>query len=208
MIYKHMIAQGSVTIMRTSSLIKAEVSAADIFEHGVCRLNLNFYDAVIDRPRPCFNPSQKIVNKIRNVAIRVDTRRNGYRNYLTPEFAILEKFTGAQVHRKTCAVSFECWPNTGRKYQEDVLIMVKQYTGFDKVEVAIEYVDCSGKFWPEKDWSSPLEEIVAYDTMKEAHGAMCKILIPGLGKAERGVWHKGPFPSLVFHPRGLEGGSV
>ena len=208
MIYKRMIAQGSVNIMGTSSLIKKEVSATDLFEHGICRLNLNFFDAIIDRPRPCFNPKQNIVNKIRNVTIRVDTRRNGYRNYLTPEVAILDKFTGANVLRKTCAVSFECWPTTARKYQEDVLTTVKSYTGFGKVEVAIEHLDWSGKFWPEKDWSSPLLKIVAFDAIKEAHMAMCKGLIPGLGKAELGVWRKGPFPSLVFHPRGLEGGRV
>ena len=208
MIYKHMIAQGSVTIMRTSSLIKEEVSATDLFEHGVCRLNLNFYNTTTGELKPCFNPSQNIVNKIRNVAIRVDTRRNGYKNYLTPEVAILNKFTGANVHRKTCALSFECWPMTARKYQEDVLTTVNAYTGFEKVEVAIEYVDWLGRMWPEQHENLSLEAIVQFDTMQQAHGAIHRILTPGLGNSERGVWRKGPFPALVFHPRGLKGGNV
>ena len=97
---------------------------------------------------------------------------------------------------------------TGRKYQEDVLITLKAYTGFEKVEVAIEYVDWSGRWGPEKHANLSLESIVQLDTMEEAHGAFRKVLIPGLGKAERAVWHKGPFPALVFHPRGLEVGSV
>ncbi len=207
-IYKHMIAQGSVTIMRTSSLIKEELSATDLFEHGVCRLNLNFYDTATEELKPCFNPSQDIVNKIRNVAIRVDTRRNGSKAYTTPEIAILNKFTGAKVHRQTCAVSFVCWPSSGRKFQQDVLATVKAYTGFKTVEVAIECEQWPGRVWPEKLTNFSLEQIVEFDSLEQAFGTMCKVLTPKLGKAEGGEWHKGHFTALSFHPRGLKGGNV
>ena len=207
-IYKHMTAQGSVTIIRTSSLIKEEVLATDLFEHGVCRLNLNFYDRVTESLKPCFNPSQDIVNKIRNVAIRVDTRLNGSQAYTTPEVTILNKFAGAKVHRKTCAVSFLCWPSTGKKFQQDVLATVKTYTGFEKVTVAIEYENWSGRVWPEKLSNFSFEQIVEFDTLEQAHGAIGKVLTPTLGKVGAGAWDKGPFPALIFHPRGLKGGNV
>ena len=96
---------------------------------------------------------------------------------------------------------------TDRKYQEDVLTTVNAYTGFEKVEVAIEYLDWLGRMWPEQHENLSLEAIVQFDTMQQAHVAIHRILTPGLGTSERGVWHKGPFPALVFRSRGLKDGN-
>ena len=208
MIYKHMIAQGSVAVLRTSSRIKAEASATDIFEHGICRLNLDFYDKATEQLKPCFKPSNHIVDKIRNVAIRVDTRFNGPISRPTPEIAILNNFRGANVHRKTCLLSFECWETTSRKYQEDVLITLRAYTGFEKVEVAIEYPDWTGRVWPQNHAEFSLEQMNELHSLVVAYNAIRRVLTPGLGNSEPGLRQKSPVPVMAFYPRGLEGGTV
>ena len=222
MIYKHTIAQGSVNIIAASSLIKADIlSEIDIFEHGICRLNLNFYDMATEQLKPSFNPSNFIVNKIRNVAIRVDTRFNGSKSYPTPEINILNKFSGADVHRKKCAVSFVCWGDiTKRKFQLDVLGKLRDYNGFEEVEVAIDCVDPWPNEWPEEISQFSVSQIFEYDSVKEAIRTASHILEQVLGKAEGGKWEKVlweeeggkweifRFTALTFHPRGLEGGKV
>ena len=210
MIYKHMIAQRSVAIMKTSSLIKEDASAIDIFEHGICRLNLNCYDVATEKLKPSFNPSNFIVDKIRNVAIRVDTRFNGSTSYPTPEINILNKFSGDEVHRKKCAVSFVCWGDiTKKKLQLDVLGKLRDYTGFEEVEIAIDCVDP----WPNEGWPKEISEclvsqIFEYGSVKEAIRTARYILVPELGEAEGGEWEKVRFTALTFHPSGLKGGNV
>ena len=208
MIYKHMIAQGTVAILRTSSRIKEEASATDIFEHGICRLNLNFYDMATEQLKPCFKPSNYIVDKIRNVAIRVDTRFNGSSSYPTPEINIFNKFTGPEVHRKKCAVSFVCWDISKKKFQLDVLGKLRDYTGFEEVEVAIDCDTWPNTVWPEKISDFSLSQLFEYDSVKEAIRTARYILVPELGEAEGGEWEKVRFTALTFHPRGLEGGNV
>ena len=193
--------------MRASSLIKDDVSVIDVFEHGTCRLNLNFYDLATGELKPCFNPSNFIIDKIINVTIRVDTRFNGCGILAcTPGVDILNKFSGANVHRKTCVLTFECWPGTSGKHQGDVLRMVRGYTGFEEVRVAIEYLaveyrDWSGSAWPRDhaDWS--LEQFVESDSLVKGHSAFRKALTSGLGKSELGLCHKSPIPALIFRPR-------
>ena len=204
-IYKHMIAQGSPAIMRTSSTLHKEVSETDVYEHGICRLNLNFWNAATEKLKPCFKPSPFIVNKIRTIAIRVNTRLNSYRSpYRTPEIDILDQFRGNMVHRKTCLLSFECWPETKRMFQQDVLGKVQAYTGFEKVVVAI---DCVEKLpddqeWPEDIERFSFEQVMEYDSKKEAMGTIWNELKWDMCLVEGGKWLKGCFTPMTFRPRG------
>ncbi|KAK0512785.1 hypothetical protein JMJ35_004802 [Cladonia borealis] len=107
-IYKYMIAQGSLAIMRTSLTLQEEVLQMDFYEHGFYRLNLNFLNATTEEPKTCCRPSPFMVNKIRNVAIRVNTGLNPATSPDDgpPEIDILDKFIGNKVPRKTCTLSF------------------------------------------------------------------------------------------------------
>ena len=202
-IYEHMIAQGSLAIMRTSSTIQKEVSKMDLYEHGFCRLNLNFWDAATEELKPCFNPSPFIVDKVRNVAIRVDTRFNSGEPYPTPEIDILNKFSGDKVHRKTCALSFVCWGETKRMFQQDVLGKVQGYTGFEKVEVAIDCVEqWPNEKWPERISKFSFEQMQEYSSKKLAMRAVSNELSPKMFLAEGGKWQKDRFTPMTFRSRG------
>ena len=223
MLYKHMIAQGSVNILATSSSIKADIlSTLNIFEYGIWRLNLNFYDTYTEPLKPNFNPSQSIAHKIRNVAIRVDTRPNAvWKDYPTPKVKILNKFRGKKVHRKKCAVSFVCWgATTVKKFQLDVLGKLRDYTGFEEVEIAIDCVDPEPIDWPDKISQFSRAQLFEFESVKEAIRTVRNMTEGGLGKAEGGkrrkvLWKEegqegeiSHFSALRFHPRSLEGGRV
>ena len=141
-IYKHIVAQGSLTIMRTSLTLKEEVSQMDFYEHGFCRLNLEFSNAATEELNPCFKPSPFTINKIRNVAIRVNTGLNPATSPddLPPDIDVLDKFMGNKVPRKTCTLTFVCGGETTIMEQLDVLFKVQSYTGFEKVVVAVDCV--------------------------------------------------------------------
>ena len=202
MIYKHMIAQGSLAIMRTSSTLHKEVSERDLYEHGFCRLNLNFWNAATEELKPCFNPSPFIVNKILNVAICVDTRFSSDE----PELDILHKFSGDDiVHRKTCALSFVYSVETKTMFQQDILAKVQEYTGFEKVELAIDYcVDqlLPHEKWPERISKFSVQQIYEYSSMKIAMRAICNGLEPDMCLLEGGKWQKDRFTPMTFRPRG------
>lgn len=203
--YKHMIAQGRVAIMRTSSTLHKEVSETNVYEHGICRLNLNFWNAATEELKPCFNPSPFTVNKIRNVAIRVNTRPNSYRSpYPTPEIDILDQFRGNIVHRKTCLLSFECWAETKRMFQQDVLGKVQAYTGFEKVVVAIDCVEQlpDDQEWPEDIKKFSFQQIMEYDSKKEAMRTIWNELKRDMCLVEGGKWQKDCFTPMTFRPRG------
>lgn len=202
MIYEHMIAQGSLAIMRASSTLHKEVSKMDLYKHGFCRLNLNFWDAATEEHKPCFNPSSFIVDKIRNVAIRVDARFNLGEPYPTPEIDILNKFSGDKVHRETCVLSFVCWGETKRVFQQDVLGKVQGYTGFEKVEVAIDCVDqLPDEEWPERISKFSVQQIYEYSRKKLAMRAILNDLSPEMFLAEGGKWQKDGFTPMTFRPR-------
>ena len=216
-----MIAQGSINIIAASSLIKADIlSEIDIFKHGICRLNLNFYNTTTEELKPSSNPSNSIANKIRNVAIRVDTRFNAaWKDYPTPKVKILNKFSGKKVHRKKCAVSFICWGETTvKKFQLDVLGKLRDYTGFEEVEVAIDCVDPWPNEWPDEIEQFSRPQLFEFESVKEAIRTVKNMTEGGLGKAEGGKWEKMlwkeegreweifRFSALRFHPRSLEGG--
>lgn len=201
-IYKHMIAQGSPAIMQTSSTLHKEVSETDVYEHGICRLNLNFWNAATEELKPCFKPSPFVVNKIRNVAIRVDTRFNSGDEYPTPEIGILDPFHGTLVHRGTCTLSFECWGETKRMFQQDVLRKVQAYTGFDEVEVAIDCVDqLPSQKWPEDMEKFSVQQILECGSKKEAMRAVWNELKRDMSLVEGGKWQKDRFTPMTFRPR-------
>ena len=196
MIYEHMIAQGSLAIMRTSPTLQKEVSERDIYKHGFCRLNMNFYDAATFKLKPCFNPSPSLVAKIQNLAIRVDTRFNASSYYYTTkEIDILSKFIGTKVRRKTCVVSFVRMDKTRVPYHEDVLDEVQFYTGFEKVEVAMEWATVEKR--PNDRWADHItkvsvQQIYEYDSKKQANLEIWSVLRPKLRREKEERRHKEP----------------
>ena len=189
MIYEHMIAQGSLAIMRTSSTLQKEVSERDLYKHGFCRLNMNFYDAATEKLKPCFNPSPSLVEKIQNLAIRVDTRFNGayWDTYGTKGVDILWTFVGPEVRRKTCVVSFVRMDTTKVPYQYDVLDKIQMYTGFEKVEVAMEWATVEKRpndRWPDHITKVSVQQIYEYDSKKQANITITNDLLPKLRKEE------------------------
>ena len=99
----------------------------NLYEHGFCRLNLNFWDTATEELKPRFNPNPLIVNKILNVAIYVDTRFSSGEPSPTPYLDILDKFSGDDmVPRKTCALSFVCSGETKTMFQQDILRKVQE----------------------------------------------------------------------------------
>ena len=207
MIYEHMIAQGSLAIMRTSSTLQKEVSERDLYKHGFCRLNMNFYDAATDKLKPCFNPSPSLVAKIQNLAIRVDTRFNRrYCTYSTKGVDILWEFVGSEVRRKTCVVSFVRMETTKVPYQYDVLDKMQMYTGFEKVEVAMEWATVEQRpndRWPDHITKVSVQQIYQYDSRKQANLEILDVLIPKLRKEQeerRQKEPKEPFKPLTTPP--------
>ena len=204
MIYKHMIAQGSLAIMRTSLILQKEVSEMDFYEHGFCRLNLNFLNPATEELKPCFRPSPFMVKKIRNVAISVNTGLNSATlpDDPPPDIDILDKFIGNKVPRKTCTLSFVCGGETGIMEQLDVLFKVQRYTGFEKVIVAIDCVEQStNREWPEHVSEFSDEQISEYESKKRAMGTIWSVLVPAMFLAEGGKWQKDGFTPMTFRPR-------
>ena len=205
-IYKHMITQGSPTIMATSSTLHHEVSETEIYSHGICRLNLNFYNAATEELIPCFKPSQLIVNKIRHVAIRVDTRFNAYLSpYPTPELDILTAFAGNLTRRGTCTLSFECWDFAGNMLQEDVLRKVHGFTGFEMIEVAVDSVEKlpndDDEKWPEDVGKFSVQQMMQYSSKKEAMRTVWKELKRDMYLVEGGEWVNDRFTPMTVRPR-------
>ena len=204
-IYKYMVAQGSLAIMRTSLTLQEEVLQMDFYEHGFYRLNLNFLNAATEEPKTCCRPSPSTVNKIRNVAIRVNTGLNPATSPddAPPEIDILDKFIGNMVPRKTCTLSFVCGGETMIMAQLDVLFKVQRYTGFEKVVVAVDCVEQStDRKWPEHISKFSDEQILEYESKKRAMCTIWSVLVPAMFLAEGGKWQKDGFTPMTFRPRG------
>ncbi|KAL2039048.1 hypothetical protein N7G274_008097 [Stereocaulon virgatum] len=145
MIYHHMIADGNINIMPCSSALAKETSEL-VFNHGICRLNLNFAENMT--LVPAIDPNQDIADKIQNLSIRVNTRCNGTLGRPTPQVDILSKFSGSTIPRKRCTVSFECWPTTLGMVARDVLKKLRTLTGFEEMRITID-LEWMGEAWPE-----------------------------------------------------------
>ena len=181
----------------------------DFYGHGFCRLNLNFCNAATEELKSCFKPSPFMVNKIRNVAIRVNTGLNPATppDDAPPEIDILDIFIGDKVPRKTCTLSFVCGVETNIMAQLDVLFKVQRYTGFGKVVAAVDCVEQSpNREWPEHISKFSEEHILEYESKKRAMCTIWSVLVPTMFLAEGGKWQKDGFTPMTFRPRGGRAG--
>ena len=143
-VYHHMVVDGSVSIMQCSSAMQKEMSEL-LFDHGTCRLKLNFAKNMT--LVPAIDPHQPTADRIQNLSIRVNTRCNGPLGRPTPQMDILSKFSGSTIQRKRCTVSFECWPTTTTMIAHDIIRKLKTFTGFEEVRLTID-LEWMGEAWP------------------------------------------------------------
>ena len=200
MIYRTLLTEGDINIMQCSSPLNKETSEL-LFDNGTCRLNLNFAEHM--ELVPAIDPTQELADKIQNLSTRVNTRTNGVIGRPIPQVDILSKFSGSEIKRKHCTVSFECWPTTSSMVARDVLMQMKSFPGFVEVWVKID-IEWMGEAWPENLYDFQVHQIKGriYRGFREADDT----LKPSLGEADKG-WD-GDDRCLIFYPRKAENKGV
>ena len=191
LVFAEPIAAGSVDFARASKALGVETSEL-VAKNGICRLAIGFprHHELHHNP----NIPQRIADRIQNVYIRVNS---GAILSTRParQLALLERFQGSRVARKSCRVVFECFFDTHRMACSDVLEVVKTYTGFEEVAVKIAVEN-------ERSLKETMPSLHVCRFLRDRDDSMLmvlSILDPVLGV---GVWGREDGNTIItYHPR-------
>ena len=186
-IFSLLIESGSIGFLQASRQLARE-GTAHIFENGICRMNFGFNNLT-----PTMRPSHEVAARIQRISIRVNTVF--YPLYGAPdELEIPQLFTGAEISRKSCRVTFENWLSSSPMVCDEILFILQRFTGFEDVIVHVKV----------EGWHSRLEKVDEYDlalvenVRRRAYRKVIRALEESLGSPYHGLHDE---DDMVFHPR-------
>ena len=141
-IYRELVLNGSVQILRTSKAIKREAIEV-LLREGVCRLEFNDYEELVDFPSP-YN-CKTVMNLEIQIVLRPSYRSIGSVNHLKRWLAKVlnckPTFYGLKppiwrIPRKSCKIVFDC-DRTFINLSERIFGVLKWMYGFEVMTLAI-----------------------------------------------------------------------
>ena len=142
-VYSHAIASGTTNLLLASTQTYHEARRF-LFINGVYRLLLGFEDAITNPPL-----SHSLANRIQTLHIRVNAR-NIWIDGIDEHLPLLHLFDGSNIKRKNCTVIFEWDPIGISLCAAEVVVALKDLTGFERVilEQELDVRHFSGLFLP------------------------------------------------------------